>query len=100
MWKSNKARWLISHQHPLESSEQAYTALECGYTLINNQGFTVSYNDSDEQLISNLNRKRPYAFSHPELWQILHSNEKKIINPQSIGYKVSVMLIKIMQRMF
>lgn len=99
MWNSNKARWLISRQHPLDSTEQCITALECGYTLINNQGFTVSYNDSDGQLISNINRKRPYAFSHPELWQIIHSNGK-IINPYSMGYKVSVILIKTMQRMF
>jgi len=91
------ARWLVPQtKYTLNSAKQCEDLLQLGYTLINNEGFTVTLGNDGKQMRSNPNRKRAYKFSHAYLWQILDvdSEHYRVINYNKLSFKINNFVIK------
>jgi len=92
------ARWLIPKIHTLETREECKKLLENGYTLINNEGYTVELRPNGTQKWSNPNRKKAYDFTHPYYWQCIDFDEgntyrEQIQDTQSLWFKFNYMLV-------
>ena len=97
-------RWLIPQKHTLETIEECLKLLEEGYTLINNYGYTT-YLFKGQQLKTNCNRRRPYRFSNPHLWQVVDYSKTDecstgIADTKSLLFKIERILRKIARKYF
>jgi len=93
--KLHNVRWLVPQKHTLNTPKECKQLLKDGFVLINNEGYTVHLGlDGVSQLRSNLNRKRPYKFSNPQLWQVLNQEATETAG-YVIVYNTSTLWFKI-----
>jgi len=95
--RTKYVRWLVPQtQHTIKTTAKCNELLQLGFTLVNNEGYTVHLGTKGNQIISNDNRKRPYRFSKPYLWQVLDTNSTrfKIIDYNKISFKLECLIVK------
>ena len=96
-WTVGQAKWNILELYPLSSSEQCIHLLNKGYTLVNNQGFEVFLKPDGTQEMTNEKRSKlrnPYDFTHPTLWQVLDTENNKVIPWDTWGFRIATWLTR------
>ena len=104
-WDVNNAKWLIPNKYPLQTKEQCVELLRLGFTLINNQGYTVYLAKDGSQVMSNarrMNKNKTYDFTHPFFWQVKDTDyaRTKLLNWDGWWFKFEVLMLKLGNKFF